>query len=245
VSEQSAGLVKAEAPPLASGRQLIRTVTLALDVESVERARKQAETMAQSVGGFVESLDGSHYGTNQQLELTLRVPRDKLDAAVQSARKLGSVARESQRVDDVTRKYVDTDARLRNLQRTEQRLLSLLEKEASALADVLAVERELNRVREQSELLDAEFRALKEQVALSTLKLTLVQEADAQAPPSIWTPWRRLGRNVGNILAESLAALLGFAAALVTGILYVLPWLPILFLVWFLLRFLLRRRRSK
>jgi hypothetical protein len=122
-SEQSASLVKAQAPPLASPRQLIRTVTLVLDVESVASARRRAEALVHSVGGFVESLEQTHHGTSQQLELTLRVPREKLDPALASARKLGSLARESQRVEDVMRKYVDTDARLRNIQRTEQRLL--------------------------------------------------------------------------------------------------------------------------
>jgi transposase len=121
----------------------------------------------------------------------------------------------------------------------------LLDRQQSALADVLAVERELNRVREESEVLDAELRTLKEQVALSTLKLTLVQEAEAEAPPSLWTSWRRLGRNTGNILAESLGALLGFGAAVVTGFLYVLPWTPLLAATWFCVRFLLRRRQGK
>jgi hypothetical protein len=94
-------------------------------------------------------------------------------------------------------------------------------------------------------VLDAELRTLKEQIALCTLKLSLAQEADAQGPPSLWTPWKKLWKNLGGILAESLGALLGFSAALVTGLLYALPWLPLLLPVGLLLRFLLRRRRVK
>jgi Ca-activated chloride channel homolog len=246
VDAESASLAKAESPPLAALRKLIRTVTLELEVESVAGARKQAEALVGGAGGFVEALESTHYGAGLSLSVILRVPQEKLEGVLAQARKLGTVTHESQRVEDVTRKYVDTDARLRNLQRTEQRLLGLLEKQASALADVLAVERELNRVREESEVIDAELRTLKEQVSLSTLKLTLVQEPDAADPPSIWTPWRRLGRNVGNILAESLAALMGFGATLVTGFLYLLPWSPLLALAWLFLRFLVgRRRRSR
>jgi hypothetical protein len=97
-------------------------------------------------------------------------------------------------------------------------------------------------VREEIEVLDAQLRTLKEQVALATLKLSLLQEADAEPPPSVWTPWRRLWRNAGSILAESLGALVGLGAALLTAILYVLPWSPLLVLGWLLLR---RRRGRK
>jgi 4-amino-4-deoxy-L-arabinose transferase-like glycosyltransferase len=224
-------------------RQLIRTVSLELQVESAASARSRVEALLAPTAGFIEALESTRYSGSQRVQLTLRVPKLQLDALLVQLRKLGSVQHESQAVEDVTRKYVDVEARLRNMGQTEQRLLALLQNTAGGLSDVLAVERELNRVREEHEVLTSELRALKEQVALSTLKLGLSQESDPEPPPSMWTPWRRLGRNAGQILAESLGALLGFGAGLLTWCLYVLPWLPLALLIWFGARRWWRRRR--
>jgi hypothetical protein len=230
--------------PLPLDRQLIRTVSLELQVESAASARSKVEALLTPTGGFVEALESTRYAGSQRVQLTLRVPKSQLDALLLSLRKLGSVQHETQAVEDVTRKHVDAEARLRNLTQTEQRLLTLLQTAPGGLSDVLAVERELNRVREEHEVLTSELRALKEQVALSTVKLGLSQESDPEPPPSMWSPWRRLWRNAGQILAESLGALLGFGAALLTWCLYVLPWSPLAMLVFFGVRRWLRRRRS-
>jgi hypothetical protein len=235
------------APRAAIGpRQLIRTVSLELEVDDAAAARARAEKALQAVGGFVEGLDSAQYGGVRRVQLTLRAPKDKLDPLLSELRRLGRVQHEAQAVEDVTRKVVDADARLRNLQRTEERLLGLLTSSGSSLSDVLAVERELSRVREEHEVLSAELRALSEQVALSTIKLGLVQDSDPEPPPSLWSPFRRLARNTGNILGESFGALLGFISGLLGAILYALPWLPLgLAVVWLGRRLLAWRRQRR
>jgi hypothetical protein len=110
------------------------------------------------------------------------------------------------------------------------------------LSDVLAVERELARVREESEVLTWEMRALKEQVGLSTLKLSLSQESAFEPPASLWSPLKLLWRNVAAILAQSSGTLIAFAATLLSWILYVLPWSPLIVLAGFGLQRVGRRR---
>lgn len=246
IRESSAALTLAEAQAPLLTRQLIRSVSLELSVESAAAARQQAEALLAQLGGYVESLDSSRYAGNQRVALSMRVPKDKLDGFLLPLRKLGTVQHETQGVEDVTRKVVDADARLRNMQQTEQRLLSLLTSAQGGLNEVLAVERELSRVREEHEVLTSELRALKEQVSLSTVKLGLNQDTDPEPPPSMWSPWRRLGRNAGVILAASLGALLAFGAALIECFLYVLPWSPLLVLSgWGVRRWWLRRRERR
>jgi hypothetical protein len=242
-SEALAERARAEAP--LSERQLIRTVSLDLAVDEVALARKRAEQLlASTPGGFVQALDENRYGRSLQLELTLRVPKDKLDALLGKLRALGTVLHENQAVEDVTHKYIDVDARLRNMTQTEQRLLTLLASSSGGLNDVLAVERELARVREESEVLSSEMRALKEQIGLSTLKLRLEQESAFEPPPSLWSPLKNLWRDFGAILTQSLGALVAFAASLLTWLLYLLPWSPLLALAWFGLRRAWRWRRK-
>lgn len=242
--------VTAEPPggrPPAVARQLVRSATLDVDVDSLTEARKKTETLVLATGGFVEHLESSSYPGSLRLELTLRTPKEKLDALLSDVRKLGRVLRESQAVEDVTRKYIDVDARLRNLQKTEQGLVALLERSHGGLADVLAVERELSRVREEVEVLDSEMRVLKEQVALSKLKVAFTQEGEPEPPPSVWTPWTRLFRNAGNIFVESFGALVGFAAWLVSTLMYLLPWSPVIALGLYALKrfWAFRKAREK
>ena len=146
-------------------------------------------------------------------------------------------------MEDVTRKYVDVDARLRNMEQTEQRLLSLMSGSQGTLNDVLAVERELARVREESEVLTSQMRALKEQLALSTLTLNLSQESAFEPPASLWSPLKSLWRDLGAIVAQSLGALVAFVATLLTWLLYLLPWSPLLAPVWLGLRRVWRKRK--
>jgi acetolactate synthase regulatory subunit len=224
-------------------RQLVRSVSISLDVRDVDAARKRVVSITEGAGGFVESLDSTRYGDTRQLQLKLRLPKDKLDALLAQLRALGDVRHESQAIEDVTRAYVDTDARLRNLDRTEQRLISLLGKPDAALADVIAVERELSRVRGEIEIITAELRTLKERVALSKVELAFTEDAALVAAPSVWLPWHRLWRDAGGMVAGSLRSLIAAGAALVAGLLYALPWLPVAGGLWYGLRRLRARRR--
>jgi hypothetical protein len=238
------GVASAQAP-LGTQRKLVRKATLQLVVEDVAAVRTRCEALAVQRGGFVQSVEANKYAGTQHVRLVLRVPKDQLDAVLTGLRALGAVQSEQQDVDDVTQKYVDVDARLRNMSRTEQRLLGLLDDRASGLGDVLAVERELARVREEHETLSAQMRALEEQIGLSTITLELTQEGVFEPPPSLWTPLARLWRDAGAVLVESVAALVAFAAALVRWVLYALPWLPVAALALYLTRRIVRWRRRR
>jgi hypothetical protein len=233
------GVASAQAP-LLTQRKLVRKATLDLVVEDVASVRTRCEALAAQRGGFVQSVGATRYGGAQHVQLVLRVPKEQLDAVLEVVRGLGAVQSEQQAVDDVTQKFVDVDARLRNMSRTEQRLLGLLDERASGLGDVLAVERELARVREEHETLSAQMRALEEQIGLSTITLDLREEGVLEPPPSLWTPLARLWRDAGTVLVESVAALVAFAATLVRWGLYALPWLPLAALAVHLTRRIVR-----
>lgn len=86
----------------------------------------------------------------------MRVPAGRLDEALTAIKAAGEVIEESQGADDVTEQVRDLDARLANSRNTEKRLNDLLLKRTGELADVLAAEREVSRVREEIERLEAQ-----------------------------------------------------------------------------------------
>jgi hypothetical protein len=227
-------------------RKRVRKVALRLAVHDVLKARGAFETLITTQQGFLESLDTNGQGTATTVRGVARVPDANLDGVVARVRSLGRVLEESQETKDVTRQFVDTDARLRNLTRTEERLLDLLAQSGSSLADVLAVERELTRVRGEIEQITSELRALEHDVQLAQLSVDLTSdEPEALAgPDDAWRPLRILKRDAWAIVATSAGALIATAAFLLRTALAALPWIPILFVAWISWRWVRRRRRG-
>ena len=218
---------QAAQPAANVGRKLIRTARLDLLVEDYDIARPAVERILGAVGGVISDAEVSHYGAYRRATVTLRVPAEALERTLRELRAIGKVEHETLGTEDVTRQYVDTDARLRNLTQTETRLRALLDNQTGNLSSILEVEREITRVRGEIEVLTSQIQQLDERIALSTIHLGLREEAPdiVREPDDMWKPVRQLGRNALNILEVSLGALIAFLTAVVVALLYILPWL--------------------
>ncbi|MDW8203147.1 MAG: DUF4349 domain-containing protein, partial [Cyanobacteriota bacterium SKYGB_h_bin112] len=147
--------------------QLIRRAELRLIVDSIPDTLKQISALLQKQGG--DLLNSSIQQPNRPNQhrtasLTMRVPQERLDTALADLATLGSVERQVVTAEDVSTQLVDMNARLKNLRRTEETLLKIMERSGS-VGDVLNVARELSNVRQTIEQLDAQLNALKNQVA--------------------------------------------------------------------------------
>ncbi len=78
---------------------------------------------------------------------------------------------ESQRAEEVTSRYIDVDARLKNARNTEQRLIEILGERTGKLSDVLTAEEQIARVRQQIEVTEAEQKDLVNQIALASIQI--------------------------------------------------------------------------
>ena len=142
----------AEAASSADSRKLIRNAQLDLEVKSFQAAFDQITSLTKSAGGYVDTST-SQKGGNGKLQGTVAVKilPQNLDDFLLKLRDLGEVKNQSVSTDDVTKEYFDTQARLVNSQKMEAQLQDLLKRENGKVADLLAVERELGRVRGEIE----------------------------------------------------------------------------------------------
>jgi hypothetical protein len=132
---------------------------------------------------------------------------------------------DSERLDaqDVTKQYVDQDARLHNLKAEEEQYLAIL-KRASTVTDTLAVSEKLGEVRGEIEQQQAEFNALSRQVETVAITVSLTAPANTQVFGLHWRPLYQL-----KIAArDGLNGLGDYATAMVSVLFYfpaILLWM--------------------
>lgn len=163
--------------PQGSQPQLIKTATLQITVKSVTTGIEQVKAIAhQQQGDLLDLRDEIPTDSNSHRTASaqIRVPQAKLDAALQSLKALGSLDRQSITAEDVSTQLVDSQARLKNLRKTETTLLEIMGR-SGGVSDVLKVAQELSNVRNQVEQITAQLTALQNQVAYSSIQLNLVE----------------------------------------------------------------------
>jgi hypothetical protein len=209
---------------LSEDRRLVRTESLSLIVKAPAETAEKIIQIAQGAGGFLVTSNVNGGADATSALLSIRVPTDKFEEVRAQIRNLG-LRMENERIDaqDVTKQYVDQEARLRNLRAQEQQYLGILRK-AATVKDTLEVSDKLNEVRGAIEERQAEFEALAKQVETVAINITLRAEADALVFGLNWRPLYQL-----KIAArEGLDGFGEYAASMTTFVFYlptILLWL--------------------
>jgi hypothetical protein len=218
----------ASVPPLwsdasdPSGRLIIRTGQAGIEVDSLEPALDLLRMTATRIGGFVGNAN-IQTGRNQvrQATVEIKVPAGRFDDLTDRLRPLGRVEFLNVGAEDVSEEFVDLTARTANARRLEERLLELLATRTGKLQDVLSVERELARVREEIERMEGRLRYLKARAQLSTLSVALHEPPPLVSPTSGRNPLaqavREAWRNFVGMLAAGIASLGYLVPILVLG----------------------------
>lgn len=161
------------APDAAIDRMVVRNGYLELVVDDVDTTAQAISSMAATFGGHVVSSSVYQEGGHTYGSVVIRVDADRFDSALGALRALSAeVARESTSSTDVTEEYIDLSARKRNLERTEEQLLALMQ-QAGTVEDLLNVQREVTRVRGEIEQLEARIRYLEQTSAMSLIEIFL------------------------------------------------------------------------
>lgn len=170
------------APSPQDGRKLIRNAQVELEIVSFDDAFQRITEFAREEKGYV-ATSGSQKQANGKLrgQVVVKVLPQNLDHFLQSIRGLGELKNQTLGTDDVTKAYFDTEARLKNARTMEQRLIDMLKTKTGKVSDLLEVERELSRVREEIEKMQGELKYWDSQVQFATVTISLA-EKDMNVP---------------------------------------------------------------
>ncbi|HKH90467.1 MAG TPA: DUF4349 domain-containing protein [Gemmatimonadaceae bacterium] len=200
-----------------TGAMLVRHGQASIEVKAVDDAVSRMRQTAAQFGGFVANT-ALRTGKDEERSaiLQLRIPSAQFDGVVGALSQLGKVESVSVNAEDVAEEYVDLGARAANARRVEARLVELLATRTGKLSDVLTVEQELARVRQETERYDARLRWLERRASLSSLDVTIHEKL-----PLIDSP-----RGRGPILeafAEAWQRMVGVIAWFIASLGILLP----------------------
>ena len=230
-------------PNTLDARKIIRNGSLDLLVNNVSQSVEKIASLATAAGGFVEKSNQTNSGSHAA-SVTLRIPAARLDQVISQIKSLATtVDRESVEAHDVTREYIDLDARLRNAQAEEAQYLQIL-KRATTIKDTLDVTEKLSDVRGRIEQMQGELKFLTSQIDLSTLEISLHAEADETVAGFHWRPLRQAKVAMNEMvagLADWVDSVIAFFINLPLIAVWFLSIVALIVVAVRILRFLWRR----
>jgi ABC-type Fe3+-hydroxamate transport system substrate-binding protein len=171
------------------GPKLTRSASLDLRVKDIGTAAARVRTIAAGLQAIVLTEQIGKGGPGDPLPLassgrpsssatgfgalTLSVPSDRLDSALDQISKIdGTVLQRTTSSQDVTSQYVDTQSRLKTMSASVERVRALMA-QAKDLGQVVALESEVSRREADLEAMQSQLDALRTSVERSTLAVSL------------------------------------------------------------------------
>lgn len=217
---------------VAEPREVIATATATLVVDDVAQAAQEIQDLAEGSRGYVEGMRLGRAGGSGERDvptedaampapsgawISVRVPTSDLTTVTDALSRFGEVTQSAVDRRDVTSEAIDLRSRVDALEASVTRLTQLIDR-AETTSELVDAESALTD--RQAELQSArnQLKALDDQVAMSTLTVTLTEEA-----PAVTADPASFGDGVAAGWNGLLVALNGFVLAL--G--FLLPWLAL------------------
>jgi hypothetical protein len=192
--------------------------------------------IAEKYGGFVlsSSTNNDRSGT-----FVLRIPARRFDRAVSDIRDLATHVRFQEiKGDDVTAEFIDQQARLRILKARKALLFGLFQK-ATTTEEILRMSSQLDDVELRIEQIQGQINFINNQVAESTLRVSIQEQnaPKATATSSVDNP------DLGSSVDLAVQGFLRIVGAVIVGLGYLIPLTLLGAIVWFVV-WTIRRSRA-
>ncbi len=159
---------------VAVDRKVIKNAYLEIEIEKgkFQETMFELTNLAEQNGGFV--TDSQSYSDSEgnltSGYITLRVPSNKFNSALDKIKEIGTIRDISTSGQDITQEYVDLESRLRNYEAQEKILLELMEK-STKVSDSIEVQKELSNVQGEIEVIKGRMNYLDDMVSFSTISV--------------------------------------------------------------------------
>ena len=226
--------------PGTADRKVIKTACMELEIEDgkFEKIVFDITRLAENNGGFISHTQ-SYSDADGNLtsgSITLRIPQDNYNSALDLVKEMGTVKSISVSGQDITQEYTDLESRLRNMEAQEEILLDLMA-QSKDVSDSIEVQRELSHVQEQVEVIKGRMNYLNNMVSFSTIDIYLY-EPEPITTSSGWGFLEALRRGLRGAVTAFNAILVFVIAGSPVFIFITI----ILIVIWLIIRSRRRRR---
>lgn len=156
----------------ASEQKIIQNGNLEFETSDVETTHARILALVESFNGYVQNDNSGKHSTRVFRYMNVRIPSADFSDFVDSVSVgVGYFDRKEISRRDVTEEFIDLEARLKTKRELESRYLELLG-QARNVKEVLEVERELAKIREEIESRQGRLEYLKSQVDMSAINIS-------------------------------------------------------------------------
>ena len=160
----------------------IETTDFDASLEAVYDLLDQYDAFVENSSVNGSNLYDTYSGTvsHRSASFTLRVPKESYSAMTSGLDAVGNVTYLSSNAENITAQYTDTESQLSAYELQEERLLDILS-QAENVEDMIELESRLSEIRYQKEALTSQLKNWDNQVAYSSVTLSL-QEVQVLTP---------------------------------------------------------------
>jgi hypothetical protein len=149
-----------------NNRKIIKRGSITYQVKELESIEDTVKDKVEEFGGYISN---SVYNENR-LSMSIKIPVERFEDFLKEANNFGKVLNKSVSADDVTKQYFDLEGRIKNKRIHQKRIRDYIEY-AKNIDDLIKYENELNRVTNELESLEANFKNLSHEIAFSSLNM--------------------------------------------------------------------------
>ncbi len=180
------GLYMSEMPPIDNQkadklkqsftRKIIREGTVKFETGDAIGTNKFISGIAKELKGYISKDEIRDYKDRIEHSLVIRIPVEQFDVLLSKiSNHAGKLESRDINSRDVTEEYIDVDARLNAKSALENRYKELLN-QAKNVNEILSIEKELGKLREDIESVEGRLRYLKDNISMSTLTVIYYQK---------------------------------------------------------------------
>ena len=213
-------------------QKIIKTANLRFETKDVAATHENIISLVKLHNGLVQNDNSGKNYNKEYIRMTIRVPSEKFeDVLLGISEGVGYFDQKEITQKDVTEEFVDINARLNAKRKLENRYLELLQ-QARNVKEMLEIERELSKIREEIEAKEGRLNYLQDKVSLSTFHIEFYKTSEIKGLPVSY------GQKIANALKSGWNAV----SALFIGFISIWPFIILIGIIVYVIRRFIKRK---
>ncbi len=219
-------------------KKIIKDGSLSIRSKDIYSSKKSIDNIIKRLDAYCETDEFVNSEIQTSYDLKIRIPSqnfEKFIASIESGK--DEITHKSIEARDVTEEYIDTETRLNNKKEYLKKYKELLSK-AKTIKDILDIQENIRILQEEIESKEGRLKYLKDQIAFSTLNITLFKDKAFVYKPQ---EEAKFSERVKNSLNNGWTSVVDF----VLGTITIWPYLVVIIVAMLFAKRVIRKIKEK